>query len=411
MEVLIDNSGYGLSNLGDVAMLQCAVERLRALWPTATLHVLTHEPERLRRFCPEATPLSARGREQLFDPGKLLPRVQSVWPPLEDVVRRRAPGLAVATTRAIHELRRRDHTAMDELVAVLGRVDLVVAAGGGYVTDSFARHAIPALNLLEIAARRGTATVMLGQGLGPLSDRRLMRSAAAALGRVDVIHLREERAARPLLCRLGVDPSRVATTGDDAIEAAYTARPASLGAAIGINLRKTPYAGVDDAEVSELARALSESIETGTALLPIPISLMTDTPVVQRILGEVGGDDDGPSVATPTDVIGQIGRCRLVITGSYHAGVFALAQGIPIIGLTKSSYYDQKFEGLADQFGVGCHLVDLRVPGWPERLRSLVRVAIAEADATRDRLLDAASSQVDQGRAAYARLTSLVRAG
>ena len=411
MEVLIDNSGYGLSNLGDVAMLQCAVERLRSLWPEATLRVLTHEPQRLQAFCPEATPLSARGREQLFDPGKLFPRVQSVFPSLEDVARRRTPRFAVTATRSMHRLRRRDHTAMDELVAVLDRADLVVASGGGYVTDPFARHAIPLLNLLEIAARRGTATAMLGQGLGPLTDRRLARSATGALRRVDVIHLREERAARPLLRRLGVDPARIATTGDDAVEVAYTARPPDLGDAIGVNLRKTPYAGVDEDEVSELGGALVDVIGQGTALLPLPISLSTDTPVVQRLLQVVGGEDAMPSVDTPADVVHQIGRCRLVITGSYHAGVFALAQGIPIIGLTKSAYYDQKLAGLADQFGVGCHLVDMRMPDWSARLRSLVGVALAEADVTREELLAAAARQVDAGRAAYARIPSLIGTG
>ena len=118
-----------------------------------------------------------------------------------------------------------------------------------------------------------------------------------------------------------------------------------------------------------------------------------------------------PTFATPADVVRQIGRCRSVVTGSYHAGVFALSQGIPIVAVTKSSYYDQKFAGLADQFGAGCHVVDLRVPGWPERLRSLVVAAHADADATRDQLLDAASHQVEQGRAAYARLAPLVRGG
>ena len=33
------------------------------------------------------------------------------------------------------------------------------------------------------------------------------------------------------------------------------------------------------------------------------------------------------------------------VTGSYHAGVFALAQGIPVVGLLQSAYYEQKFIG------------------------------------------------------------------
>ena len=52
-------------------------------------------------------------------------------------------------------------------------------------------------------------------------------------------------------------------------------------------------------------------------------------------------------------LIEQISRCRLVIVGSYHAAVFALAQGVSAIGLAGNAYYLQKFEGLAaNQFGL-----------------------------------------------------------
>ena len=44
-------------NMGDVAMLQAAVDRLRALWPEATIEVLTDSPFNLARYCPGAQPL------------------------------------------------------------------------------------------------------------------------------------------------------------------------------------------------------------------------------------------------------------------------------------------------------------------------------------------------------------------
>ena len=37
------------------------------------------------------------------------------------------------------------------------------------------------------------------------------------------------------------------------------------------------------------------------------------------------------AVDSPLRVIEEIGHCRIVITGSYHAGVFALSQGIPVV--------------------------------------------------------------------------------
>ena len=70
--------------------------------------------------------------------------------------------------------------------------------------------------------------------------------------------------------------------------------------------------------------------------------------------------------AVPTswvDVFEQIGFCRVLITGSYHAGVFALAQGVPSICVAQSQYYVDKFVGLADQFGEGCRVIQLQESG------------------------------------------------
>jgi polysaccharide pyruvyl transferase WcaK-like protein len=47
VRILVDQSGYDLLNLGDVAMLQSCVMRLQMQWPNAEILVITHEPRRL----------------------------------------------------------------------------------------------------------------------------------------------------------------------------------------------------------------------------------------------------------------------------------------------------------------------------------------------------------------------------
>ena len=42
---------------------------------------------------------------------------------------------------------------------------------------------------------------------------------------------------------------------------------------------------------------------------------------------------------SPMQMIRKIQRCRLIVTGSYHPAVFALAKGIPAIALVKSVTY------------------------------------------------------------------------
>ena len=45
-------------------------------------------------------------------------------------------------------------------------------------------------------------------------------------------------------------------------------------------------------------------------------------------------------------VVRMAGRCRTVFTGSYHAAVFALAQGTPVVAIAASPYY---FQNATDQ--------------------------------------------------------------
>ena len=133
--------------------------------------------------------------------------------------------------------------------------------------------------------------------------------------------------------------------------------------------------------------------------------------MIRRLLeGFDDASDGGASLQTPADVMRQVGRCRLVITGSYHAGVFALSQGVPVIGLAKSDYYVAKFEGLADQFGCGCDTVPLNQTALKQDLLDKTSRLWKAAGALRPRLLQAAEKQIAQGQQAYERLRDLVEA-
>src|SRR6266568_1934493 len=52
MRILVDHSGYDLLNIGDVAMLQSCVTRLRMQWPAAEIMVIATDPGRLAAYCP-----------------------------------------------------------------------------------------------------------------------------------------------------------------------------------------------------------------------------------------------------------------------------------------------------------------------------------------------------------------------
>jgi len=98
------------------------------------------------------------------------------------------------------------------------------------------------------------------------------------------------------------------------------------------------------------------------------------------------------------------------VTGSYHAGVFALSCGVPAIGIAKSQYYVEKFCGLAAQFGPGCEVATLDDPDFEQVLREKIDRLWASAEQLRPGLLQSAARQIALGQAAYGRLREIVTA-
>jgi colanic acid/amylovoran biosynthesis protein len=219
-----------------------------------------------------------------------------------------------------------------------------------------------------------------------------------------------------LLRELGVAGSRITVTGDDAIELAREGRGKEAGHGLGINVRIAAYAGLGPDETGQL-RSVLQGIarELGAPLVPIPIARAggaEDVASLSALLeGWNGGLAGALQLETPGDVAAQVSRCRLVITGSYHAAVFALAQGIPAVGLARSDYYASKFSGLAALFGEGCRSVALDGPAWPSQLEQVARSLWEAADTLRPDLSARASRQIELGLQTYGRLPALVADG
>jgi polysaccharide pyruvyl transferase WcaK-like protein len=414
--ILIVQSNPQLMNAGDTAMLQVALARFSELWANSTLLVLASCPEQLARHCPQATYVSSVGHAQWA--GALLGRFGH-HPPrfladpsntFERIVRYRIPALGdhllnwkVNRTKAGDASLRSFRCAMEQ-------ADMIVATGGGYVNDEFPRYAVSVLRCFEWGIHQGKPTVMLGQGIGRLTSRRLRSVAKTILPSVDLIALREKRTSMPLLRSLGVRDDRILVTGDDAIELAYAARRQELGDAIGVNLRKAFYSGVTWAQSASVGAGVRAAADQLNApLLPVPISEQADdNSVIAQMLQDSIPPTERLTLDTPFAVIEQIGRCRVVLTGSYHAGVFALAQGIPVVSVAGSQYYFDKFHGLADQFGGGCTVLDLNDDQLQRKIVDALINSWHSAGEVRSQLLAAAQQQIEAAHQAYQRIYSLV---
>ena len=427
VRVVVQNGEYWLRNNGDLAMLEVTVARIRARWPRATISVITSAPSLLVAYLPGVRPLSDGRLPGLAAPfwtiaARLGPGVvgpaSARWLELrkrisERLAARRAPAPEPAAAEPTGDPAA---GAVIEVVAEAVRsASLVLAIGGGYVTDVDPGQAGRTFDVLAAARERGIPTAMVGQGLGPLEDPDLVARAAQVLPDVDLIALREGRAGPPLLARLGVPADRVIVTGDDAIELAHGERTASPGTDIGICLRVAEYSPVGAAAIRAVGssvRALSEELDAG--LVPLIISEYRDEdrrstlPLVEGSPRAVA--PLGPFVSA-RDVARQVSRCRVVVTGAYHLAVFALSQGIPVVGLTSSAYYDDKFLGLTAMFEGGVELVHLDDPALENTLTKAIRASWEAAPSVRAPLLARATVQIAASREVLERAFQLVERG
>ena len=421
VRVLIDPSAYWNRNIGDMAMLQVALARLRSFWPQAVIEVMTLDPRFLQRLDPEIRSLDPYGSLGWSADAVLVGRSVRLSASLGYLLetcrglRRRTKWLMTSIGRAALLVTGQDPRLVSLYLDAVRRADLVLMTGAGILNESFKRYAFVRLETLELAMEAGASTVLLGQGIGPISDPKLQLRAAQVLSRVDLLALRDGAASLGLLNAMGVLASRIRVTGDDAVAIAYCARQEAVGSAIGINLRSAFYAGVEQRLAREIGRIVRDAADRhGAPLVPLPISRHPeedDLRTIHAMLDDASIPRDaegGPR--TPDEFLSLLPQCRIVVAGSYHAAVLALSMGIPTVGIACSDYYVHKFRGLADQFGSDCRVELTSDPAFHTRLQAAIDAAWVAAEEARPRLLSAAHRQMVKSEAAYGDLFALVEA-
>jgi colanic acid/amylovoran biosynthesis protein len=409
--ILVDQSGYDLLNIGDAAMLRSCVIRLRQLWPEAEIMVICHAPERLASYCPGAVAIGRTWADRPFFqalPRRLRLAAEQAWkmaaPYFSGRLRsgRVRPGPPRTGIQAVHA------------------ADLVVASGGGYVTDTWWWHAAGVLSLLSLAQRLGKPTAMFGQGIGPISAGRsggglgLLRvQARAVLPKLAVLGLREDQIGRDLAVSFGARPGAVTVTGDDALEL-VPETSAPDGHALGVSMRVSHYAGVDLAAADAVGSVVVQAAEAFRApVVALPVSrypVDSDLDALRVLLHPAGSrvETELTDLTSPEALVTAAARCRVIVTGSYHAAVFGLALGVPAVCLTNSAYYDAKFGGLKALFPDACFVVPLDQPDFAGRLRRAIDRALHLPAPARAAARDGATRQRHAGREAYARFRDAV---
>lgn len=396
--VVIESGTHLADNLGDLAMLQVTIARLRAHWGHVRIAVLSSAPERLAAHCPGVEPLPAAGRYRWLAAGAPAERLAG---------RPSAPALRLRMRLSALASRRHDGD-VGALVGALSGADGLIFAGRGGTTDAFLADSLQTLALAGAGTALGVPVAAFSQGVGPIRDPALALRARALLPRLSLIGVREPALAPLELERAGVPQRRIRVTGDDALALALPGDGRPFGASsIGVGLRMKPPIGLAEDMLDALAPELRATARRlGSEIVALPVALeQGDADAVRRLAGDaplVGGED----VRTVPELIARAGRCRVVVSASYHSAVFALAQGVPVVALAGSDYYGYKFAGLADQFPGGVELIaagDAR-----EALGPALERAWHAPTQLRERLVAAAAEQAAASERAYAEFAAIV---
>lgn len=400
MRLLIEHSGYGLRNIGDIAMFQACALRLGRIWPDAEIEVFTESPDRLEMFCPGATAVAptvlGRGPAQRIPLSAQLAGEQFWKIAAPRLDRRQKPKCNDAPVR--------------QQQAIL-RADAVISSGGGFVNDVFWWHGAGVLSVLGMSQRLGKPTAMFGQGIGPLDRSWLRRMVQSTMPVLDVIGLREGLISKPLLRNAGVPVDRIHVTGDDALLIATPPERPTTGTDIGLNVRVASYSQMATAGGNQVITTVQEvARDHGLSIIALPVECNKSVSDLEALRAAGGAGETSielSDISSPEELVSRVSFCRIVVTGSYHAAVFALASGIPAVCVTNSAYYDGKFAGLSAQFPRGC-IVVRPGPSFSLELRTAIERSLLVTELVRDEIHSAAVIQVRRGDQAYCRFEEVV---
>lgn len=415
LKILIENGTYDCHNAGDLSMLKVCIERVHELFPTSEIYTVTESAEELLNVSDKTQAISfLTGRSlwlqprNIFGPAhKLLPVSDSLVDDVELAFKRKYPLMSLGIMKWRYRKDPVKKSTVESFIKTLKSFDIVILSGGGYITDSFENHSSKLLETLIIADRFSIPFYLFGQGIGPISSKKLSHLSKLVLPKAKLIALRERLKGPKLLEKLGVNNQNIVITGDDAIEIARSRKSNSEGHSLGLNIRFASYMGVTS-DIANTIVSITENFaaEIGTKIIPVPISWHkdeNDLKQTSKLLNNFKHDND-ENLETIEGLITQIDKCRIIITTSYHAAVFGLANGRTVIALIASEYYVDKFRGLADMFGSGLQMIDLKSDSWELTYKEALKAYWLTTYSYKDGLEDASIKQITESKQAYSRL-------
>jgi polysaccharide pyruvyl transferase WcaK-like protein len=338
--VIADVGGDDTRHIGDEAMLEANLEGFRRLLPAVAFTVVSDAPR---------WTASRHGVDAVAPFG---------FP--------RDAGAGAEREALLHRLLAdaRNGQGANATIDAVARADGVVMSGGGNISSTWPALLYERVALLQLARLLGKPVVVLGQTIGPSLAPEERRQVAEALSGAGFVGCRELPSAA-LALGLGVPPERIWYQGDDALfleESPGSVPPLGppRGPAIAVTIDPQIRAS-GEAVFGSLVRQLRELSETtGAPLLLVPHAFGGESAGVPSDLTEalvlverLGLPRTLVAAGLDASQAKQVaGQAALVISSRYHPIVFALAAGIPSLGIYGDEYCRIKLQGALAHAGL-----------------------------------------------------------
>lgn len=335
---------------------------------------------------------------------------EAILKALTDIVRCARPGITFTVlsrdpreTRSTMKVAAIHRFNVLRTISILRRTRLFVAGGGSLIQDNTStRSILYYLGMLSIARACGARTMLLANGLGPISRPANRRWARRVLNRLDAITLRDPDSLNEA-ASLGITHPAMEVTADPAmllIPASVAETDAfaqrigfpEKGSLVGFSIRKW-----SDAErtIPAIAR-LADHCVTAYGATPVFLPMQTpdDVQVSRRIMGQMKQkalllEESCP----PEGLMSLVGRLQLMVGMRLHSLIYAANMGIPMAGLV----YEPKVSSFLEEVrqpAIGS-IGDGNPNAWMEKLDAAwnQRVRLAEVLALRKENLRAAAAR------------------
>ena len=319
---------YGFDNCGDEAVLYAIIHSLRRLRPDVRITVLSGNPEK---------------------------------------------------TQKLYGVRAIDRWSPFRVGLELLRCSLFISGGGSLIQDvTSVKSADYYLSVIFLGTLLARKTMIYGQGVGPLSSKKVRARTARTLGRCDVITVRDEGSAS-LLREIGVK-REITVTCDPVMALSYEDidRGEIRRYLEDINIlddegrKRKPLFLVtlrcwgDNGHLPEVAKLLDEQARKGWDVLLAPMHFPQDMQAIDMV---------GNLMTERLYCLGtQLSARQFLALSAYadkvfsmrlHGLIFAMAVGAPMVGLS----YDPKVIAFARLSGLEASCFSLEEFSWKKAAR------------------------------------------